>query len=340
MDIKKKDLLVTLADANFINQAKQLFSSVYFSAGWQGDYLLITNGISEKDLNWFRDKGILIYDAPLLDNSRQGEKTYPPIVLSKFYLFQDYFKQWNKIIFLDADIIVRGPLDYLLGLSGFSAAEAVSFRLRNEFIDDQERIKEISQKYDLRGRALATGVMVIDSDIIKQNTFKEINSLYERFKYIYQYSEESTLNLYFYKNWNILPSIYNSIPGYINKIYGIKKNKVLAVIFHFVCDTIKPWEKGNPYYQEWFDNFKKAEMIDLAKRPAALKMFSKKGFFWYTLGLQFSRFIYPVTFVRKLFFYFDEQIGRLGIYLQKNNPKLYHGLLRIKKKVCWKIKKI
>ena len=176
--------------------------------------------------------------------------------------------------------------------------------------------------------------MVIDSNLIGQDTFKEIVSLYERFKNIYQYSEESTLNLYFYKNWNILPSIYNSIPGYINKIYGIEKNKVLAIIYHFVCDTIKPWEQGNPYYQEWFENFKKAEKIDLAKRPEVINIFSKQRLFWYRLYLNFRRFVYPITFAHKLYLYSDKQIGCIGIYLKKNNPKLYRRLLRIKKNVC------
>ena len=32
----KKNLLVTLADNNYIDQAKQVFSSVYFNAGWSG----------------------------------------------------------------------------------------------------------------------------------------------------------------------------------------------------------------------------------------------------------------------------------------------------------------
>ena len=52
----KKDLLVTLADRNYINQVKQLFSSVYWNAGWKGDYMLLTHEIPEKDLKWFRTK--------------------------------------------------------------------------------------------------------------------------------------------------------------------------------------------------------------------------------------------------------------------------------------------
>ena len=326
----KKNLLVTLADANFVKQAKQLFASVYFNAGWEGDYLLIANGISEEDLDWFRNKGILVYDAPLLDNLRQGEKTYPPIVLSKFYLFQEYFKKWQKIIFLDADIIVRRPLDYLLGLPGFSAAQAVSFRLKDEFIDDNERIKEIREKYDLNGPALATGVLVIDSDLIAVNTFNEIVALYERFKDVYQYSEESTLNLYFYKNWTPLPTIYNSMPNYMRRIYGIKKNNLLAIVLHFVCEKIKPWEEGNLYYPEWSENFKKADMIDLFKRPKGLLMYSKCRLLRYNLYLKFKE---KMSFTRRIYFFVDRQIGRVGLYLKKNYPPIYSRLIKVKIKI-------
>ena len=66
----KENLLVTLADKNYIDQAKQLFSSVYWNAGWKGDYMLLAHEIPEKDLKWFRNKGILIKKCkPLYDKN-------------------------------------------------------------------------------------------------------------------------------------------------------------------------------------------------------------------------------------------------------------------------------
>jgi lipopolysaccharide biosynthesis glycosyltransferase len=111
--VNKKDLIVTLADANFVDQAKQLFSSVYFKAGWAGDYLLLTNNLSDLDRAWFENKGIIVYNQPLISKEAFSEKAYPPLLFSKFYLFTRYFKKWRKVIFLDADIIVRGSLEEL-----------------------------------------------------------------------------------------------------------------------------------------------------------------------------------------------------------------------------------
>jgi hypothetical protein len=44
----KKNLLVTLATKDYILLAKQLFSSVYFNAGWKDDYMLLACQVSEK----------------------------------------------------------------------------------------------------------------------------------------------------------------------------------------------------------------------------------------------------------------------------------------------------
>ena len=70
----KKDLLVTLADSNYVDQAKQLFSSVYWNAGWRGDYMLLAYNIAERDLKWFRDKGILVKEckAVLTDSANKS----------------------------------------------------------------------------------------------------------------------------------------------------------------------------------------------------------------------------------------------------------------------------
>src|SRR5680860_332242 len=114
----KKNLIVTLADRNYLDTARQLFSSLYFNGEIKGDYMLITNGLSDKEKSWFENKGIIVYSPPLIDNVYFNQhRNYPPLLLSKFYLFSDYFKKWNKIIFLDADAIVQGSLKNLLKLT-------------------------------------------------------------------------------------------------------------------------------------------------------------------------------------------------------------------------------
>jgi lipopolysaccharide biosynthesis glycosyltransferase len=115
-----KSLLVSLADENYIDQAKQLFSSVYFNAGWQGDYMLLAHEIPEEKLKWFRNKGILIKECkPLFEGKLESE--HPTTVLCKFYIFTPEFKKWDNIVFLDADMIVRHSIQKLSKVKGFYA---------------------------------------------------------------------------------------------------------------------------------------------------------------------------------------------------------------------------
>ena len=63
----KKNLLVTLANQDFLPMAKQVLSSAYYNARWQGDYMLLAHEIPDEDLAWFRDKGILVKDNVVFD---------------------------------------------------------------------------------------------------------------------------------------------------------------------------------------------------------------------------------------------------------------------------------
>ena len=114
---EKKCVLVTLADKNYLVQAKQLFSSVYHNSGWKWDYMLLAHEIPDDQLAWFREKGILVKHVRSL--SKRDFPWLPATVLSKFYVFTEEFKKWDIVVFLDGDIIVRASLDGLTKLITF-----------------------------------------------------------------------------------------------------------------------------------------------------------------------------------------------------------------------------
>jgi lipopolysaccharide biosynthesis glycosyltransferase len=318
MSTDKKNLIVTVADANFITQAKQLFSSVYFKAGWTGDYLLLSHNLSASDKEWFESRGIIVYEPPLLADRPFSEKAYPPLLLSKFYLFTEYFKQWQKVIFLDVDIIVQSSLEHLLKASGFAATKAMYFRLRREFVDNCQFTPEFKKKYSLRTPSLTTGVFVLDTEIINSRTFEEIMSLYREFKDICQYGEESILNLYFYKQWNELPVIYNAAPWYLNNRYGLIANKQTVVIIHFICYAYKPWHQENAYYQEWSANLALADQIQAACPVKASYSWSEDYLRRYLRFLKWQRLAHMI--------YLDKIIGWFGLLIKKITPKLYQRI--------------
>ncbi len=272
---KNPSLLVTLADKNYIDQAKQLFSSVYFNAGWQGDYMLLAHDIPDKDLQWFLDKGILVKKCkPLFDRNFGLENKKSPVMLDKFYLFTPEFKKWRNIVYLDTDIIVRKSLEGLTDISGFAAAWAQPLSEEFKLGKESDTVKDLLRKYSLNREAFNTGVMAFSTDIIRDDSFKELMELFHKYRDIQRNGDEPTLNLFFYGKWKEIPRlIYNFSPFYLfSNIVRFKKIRNLPVaIFHFFDNrnfNIKPWDfdPTNIFYEEWKNNLDKSDSINLKKR--------------------------------------------------------------------------
>src|SRR5258708_1384126 len=150
----KKNVLVTLCDAHFIEQAKQLFSSAHFQGRWKGYYLLLAHEVPKKKTSWFIKRGILVEDCSPLYSSFIGK--YPPTLTSKIYLFEEKMKQWKNIIYLDADIIVRGSLEELTKISGFAAMPendnkplTAQFFTQTKNKNEKKILKMLKKNYDL-----------------------------------------------------------------------------------------------------------------------------------------------------------------------------------------------
>jgi lipopolysaccharide biosynthesis glycosyltransferase len=228
----KKNLLATLADKNYIDQAKQLFSSVYWNAGWKGDYMLLAHEIPEKDLKWFRDKGILVKKCKPIAELNFGK--WPSTVCSKFYLFTPYSKKWKNIVFLDADIIVRGSLERLTKIKGFAAVKGYRrlcnlFKkpMESYFLNLSETYKKLQRNYNLnKQNTFNTGVFAFSTRIISAGSFDRLKSLYQSYGAISNSAEEAILNLLFYdEDIEFFPSVYNRSSLFFFKNIILKKKE-------------------------------------------------------------------------------------------------------------------
>jgi len=301
----KKALLVTLADKNYIDQAKQLFSSVYFNAGWRGDYMLLAHEIPTEKLKWFRDKGILIKKCEALYKGHTGR--LPLAVLSKFYMFTPEFKKWGNVVYLDADMIVRASLDNLLRLKGF-AAVAEHYKLKGQFRGLREHNKRLfdrlKKNFKLNRPSFNTSLMAFSTDVIKKDTFSELKRLFMLYKELHSdmVGEQPSLNLLFYEKWKKLPYFYIAHPEGIKQYYRIKNEKVKAIAMHFACQH--PWNPNNYYYQEWKHNLDKAEQIDLKNPRSPCKRWTKWEIQRYWLSLRARRLIFSIIDALRLLFLF------------------------------------
>jgi lipopolysaccharide biosynthesis glycosyltransferase len=344
----KKNLLVTIADKNFIKQAKQLFSSVYWNAGWQGDYMLLAQEIPEKDLKWFRDKGILIKICkPISTKKTIGILNNPIVVLIKFYLFTKFFKNWDKIIYLDSDVIVRGPLEELTktkGLAAYNAKYGIfqSFRLYDQFskTTNKKMYNRLKKELDSNPYSFNAGIMAFNTNIIKKDTFTKIKKLYERYKKISIHNEESILNLFFYKKWKKISQVYNLRPDHIKRCVPIKEKNIKGIILHFLGEENRPWKPQNYFYKEWKNNLKKAELIDLKKRVKKWNKLKMKVYCFY-IKFKLSCLLKKIqsTMIRKSILQsilpsilesINRAIGLIGLFLKRYFPLLYIKLRKIK----------
>jgi len=336
----KKDLLVTLANYNYLNQAKQLFSSVYHNAGWKGDYMLLSHEIPDEELKWFESHGILvkICESLRLDGV---DYYYNPVVLDKFYLFTPEFQKWSNIIFLDCDIIVRGPLEKLTKVKKFAAvADLYSKKLKTQFFDAEKKIFN-GKTYDTNVTAFNSGVFSFRTEIIKENTFDELVNIFNTNREDFQFLDQATLNLYFYKKWEHLPYIYNVFMAChetgLPKIFK-------CLVMHFITapGQSKLWEEENPYFNEWIGNLEKADDFD-ADKVLTIKQWSELKI---TLNNRIlKRLIYRSThsLANDIYYFFKSRwqtfrhflswaperfAGFMGRIIRKLSPALYRKLKR------------
>jgi lipopolysaccharide biosynthesis glycosyltransferase len=325
----KKSLLVTLADKNYIRQAKQLFSSVYFNAGWKGDYMLLSHEIPEKELRWFRKKGILIYKCkPIVKEKIYGRLSSS--MLDKFYLFAPEFKKWKTIVYLDADIIVNANLDWLETLKGFWAAQDIFMFSINSNISEQARktkinkIKELRKLYNLNNKAFNAGVFVLETKIIRKNDFEDLRKRIFYYKDIANWGDQLIMNLFFYRKWQRLPRVFNTFIAYPEEEYALPPKEIEGIIYHFCGLKTKPWEKNSPFYGPWCKNLAKAEKINLKKIPLPKKI-------WFADEIRrIDRYLTKMVVVATIKRLIDKKIGCIGLWIKKRNPKLY-DIIKLKK---------
>lgn len=312
----KRNLLVTLADESYVEQAKQLFSSVYWNAGWKGDYMLLAHEIPEKKLKWFRNKGILIKKCKPINPKDMR--------FSKFYIFTPEFKKWENIVFLDSDIIVMASIQGLADVIGFYAVHDLFPTIKNQFPFKNKNkglYKVFKKEYNLKEDNFNGGVMAFSTNLIGDNSFNELRRLANKYLVFSQPGEQGAINLLFYKKWNKLPVAYNFNPFLFKHPYLTKKDpKTKGIILHYPGSR-KPWnEKYSYYYRIWKENLEKADSINI-KNPVNPKIsYSKKEIKKISKDIDRRLFFHsPINYLDKIF-------GLMGIYLKRKTPKIYYKL--------------
>jgi len=295
MRANSKPLLVTLSDKNYITIARRFFSSVYFRGQWPGDCMLLAHGVPEKELKWFRERGILIKKCKPLGTSPLNR--WPPVVLDSFYLFTKEFKQWDNIVFFDSDTIVFASLNKLSELKGFWSMDNDHFNdttLEDHFDKKSSTFnlkfyKKIKHQYDLSSLTFSTSCIAFSTDIIQPDTFSQLKNF---IPYLPsgRWAEELAYNLVFYRKWKKLAIPYIVRASIISQRCGIKIENVKGIAFH-VHPGRMPWSKDH-YYSQLLDYYlRNIDTINLKKPVQQTYAWPSWKLFLYQLYLNF-RYLY------------------------------------------------
>ncbi len=274
-------LIATVADEQFIDQAKQLFASVHFAGAWPGDYMLLSFGISSDQRRWFEERGVLVKNCDPLFTEKQwrermsqealeGTSKYSAATMGKFYLLGPEFRRWKTVVYLDCDIIVRAPLKHLSTVTGFSAVPDYGKTLEDQFIDRKyatnhnDVLEDLSQRYSLLAPTFNAGVLAFPTAMIPDGAFDHIVALAKRYMDVARYGDQLAWNLFFYGRWTHLSYTYNYFIYYLTNLGATASAKrFYGAVLHFPGLEQRPWDPTNVFHNEWRDNLRSSENMNV-----------------------------------------------------------------------------
>ena len=236
----KKTALVTLMDNDFvIGFVGFIKSFLHFNPWFVYDIVVFDAGISRENkayMKTFYPKIIFERIDKKAYSDIRMEKTDPK--LRKTYYTLEVFRliQYERIVFMDMDIIVQGDIRELFNCrDGFAACRAYNAKL-DALIDP-----------------INSGVFVVNQKYLDVGVYRDLIRIARRG---FSMPDQRTLNIYFRNKISYLPKKYN-----VEKrmLYTEKHAKILdeAVCIHYVAS--KPWQKIKPNDEE--KRFKQLEDI-------------------------------------------------------------------------------
>lgn len=267
-----KKVIVLVSDENYLNHTKYLFSHIISDTNYDGDLCLITN--KQVDTTEFEKKNIFVKKYERIDPYFQ-----------KLNIFDIYFKQWDKVLYLDCDtMVMKNDLNKLFDLPGDMYCEPEPWTVKEYFKkeNNMEVYNQLYNEYNIEKIGFNSGSLFFNTSIIDENTKDELFIIKEKYQIINEHTrkeggDQPILNLKFLNLWIEFPE--NEISywqlehsGYSRRIinnsdvyYEKRPNPETTIIYHFV-NEFAPWknyrmsQSGETYYDIYNRN-----LIDFKK---------------------------------------------------------------------------
>lgn len=206
-------------------------------------FIVISNDITEEDLVVSKKiyKNIFIKkfnseSYKQIEDLKKQQKSFGDY--TKYEIFS--LTEFEKIIFLDSDIVVLGNIDYLIDCD-------LEFGAVRELYIDQYN----------------TGVMVIHNKFLNEKTINDLIHLTSIYG-ITEHLDQDIINLYFEDVIESLPIEYNYLKTYSKEIFRNTGLPKYIKILHFIAK--KPWqnkplvflEEGTIWQEKyWYEYYSK-----------------------------------------------------------------------------------
>lgn len=230
----KKICVATYSDSKYLDRAKKTINDIRQKAYYNGDIVLMTDGLFQVDENYIKENRLLVKEFPDIDVSsllqkikahpfvnsdkREYEKTKQ---WNKLYAFHAYLKQYDYVMFVDAGLRIFDSIEHFYpcfekdslvalddGHPDFTKKFNCQIQLTNTVV--VERLKEI---YDIDSSYFLNCIFLYDTNIITDHTLSDLINMMNEYP-ICRTNEMGIMNIYFHKVWKPL-NIY------------LQKNKIL-----------------------------------------------------------------------------------------------------------------
>jgi len=133
----------------------------------------------------------------------------------KFYIFDHYFKKWEKVLYIDAGMHIMKDIYKILNIhcNDKILVHSDGYPYFKNKLDSQfEKIEYshlfniLKQHYNLNVNHFQTGIILFNTILlnIHKNIFNDLLHLSHQF-YNTRTNEQAIMNLFFYNNWQQLP---------------------------------------------------------------------------------------------------------------------------------------
>ncbi len=220
-------------------------------------YLLYTEGLSDdlKDMLLKLQKMYYNFSLQLIkvENALLEDATSHLAYISNatFYrlFISELLPEYDKIIYLDSDILVLGDLSELFeyDIQDYILAGVIDWDCQEKLKSSEARQTEIGIDLDIYINA---GILLMNLNLIRQNQMVDIFKQHMKIKY--SLADQDILNICCHNRILRLPLKYNLKARYYRTPKLLEKNPLLLkdrveegcntpLIVHFVGNKVKPW---------------------------------------------------------------------------------------------------